>query len=166
MNNYSCPLEIISLNASSSTLDMPMLSKIYSASSKVSIPVSLASSKAEKPHYHLKNLLRELDSDDPEKDLVQLQQRIRDTIDEFPMLRKSFVLLKNFFVNKILSKPTLAWALSQNSLSNPSARPQTAYISFTLYITMGPQIAIQIFRHISFPYSLIMAVNSKASSLY
>ena len=36
---------------------MPMLSKIYSASSKLSVPVSLASSKTEKPQYHLKNLL-------------------------------------------------------------------------------------------------------------
>lgn len=64
---------------------MPILTKFHSASSKNSVPFSLASSKTEKPHYHLSNLLREIDAADPEKDLVQLQQRICRSIDEYPV---------------------------------------------------------------------------------
>jgi hypothetical protein len=102
-----------------------MLSKIYSASSKLSIPVSLASSKTEKPQYHLKNLLRELDSHDPEKDLVQLQQRICDSIDDFPVpdVEKVFRSAEKLLREQDLAKTDLGLGIIAKLAFKPECTP-------------------------------------------
>ena len=113
-----------------------MLSKIYSASSKLSVPVSLASSKTEKPQYHLKNLLRELDSDDPEKDLVQLQQRICDSIDDFPVpdVEKVFRAAEKLLREQDLIKTDLGLGIIAKLAFKPECTPANRlHFFYTLY---------------------------------
>jgi hypothetical protein len=102
-----------------------MLSKIYSASSKLSIPVSLASAKIEKPQYHLKNLLRELDSHDPEKDLAQVQQRICDSIDDFPVpdVEKVFRSAEKLLREQDLTKTDLGLGIIAKLAFKPECTP-------------------------------------------
>jgi hypothetical protein len=115
---------------------MPMLNKIYSASSKVSIPISLASSKSGKPHYHLKNLLQEIDADDPETDLVQLQQRICDTIDEFPVsdVFKVFYSAEKLLRHEDLIKTNIGLAIIAKLAFKPECTPANRlHFFYTLY---------------------------------
>ncbi|THZ98398.1 hypothetical protein D6C82_05798 [Aureobasidium pullulans] len=115
---------------------MPMLSKIYSASSKVSIPISLASSKSEKPQYHLKNLLREVDADDPEKDLVQLQQRICDSIEDFPVpdVLKVFRAAEKLLREEELTKTDLGLEIIAKLAFKPECTPANRlHFFYTLY---------------------------------
>ncbi|KAI5268175.1 hypothetical protein E4T47_07847 [Aureobasidium subglaciale] len=107
-----------------------------SASSKVSLPLSLASSKSGKPQYHLKNLLREIDADDPEKDLVQLQQRICDSIDEFPVpdVLKVFHSAETLLREDDLTKTDLGLGIIAKLAFKPECTPANRlHFFYTMY---------------------------------
>lgn len=131
-----------------------MLIKICSTSSKSSVPVSLASSRSENPHNDLQNLLREIISDDPDKDRIQLQRRICDLIDEYPVID---VLSAFRRVQKLLSKEDsnhadLGLGITERLATKPECTPANRLYMFSQLVQNNPSN-----RYSDFP-SLLLSV--------